>query len=75
LINKRIIAEATLHAIKESSHLKEWDKNYLYHSLLGELYAATDKTKAVESYEKAIHLTQSNAEKRLLQKKINLLYD
>jgi RNA polymerase sigma factor (sigma-70 family) len=50
--------------------IPELEKHYLFHSLMGEIYTATDKLKAKDSYEIAITLTQSAAEKNLLQKKI-----
>lgn len=51
----------------------EFEKHYLFHSLVGEIYSGTDKVKAIASYEKAIALTQSAAEKKLLRKKIAAL--
>ncbi len=63
-------AEATLQQIHHSPFIKEWEKHYLYYSLLGDIYSATDRRKAELNLEKAITLTQSDAEKVLLQKKI-----
>src|SRR6185503_15707316 len=62
-------AEETLKEMHASPHRKEWEKQYLYHSLMGEIFTATDGEKAREAFQKAIHLTQSKAEKNLLQKK------
>jgi RNA polymerase sigma-70 factor (ECF subfamily) len=60
----------TLMELEHSPYLKEWQKNYLYHSLLGEIYSIGQKEKAKQSYESALKLTQSEAEKKLLRKKI-----
>lgn len=61
----------TLQQIQRSSFLKEWEKHYIYYSLLGEIYSSTDTKKAIANFEKAITLTQSEAEKRLLRRKID----
>ena len=66
-------AEKTLEEIQSSPFLPEWEKHYLYYSLLGEIHAGTDKTKAISFFEKSKTLTKSSAEKRLLQKKINAI--
>ncbi len=66
-------AERTMQEIERSGNKPDWEKNYLYHSLLGEIYATTDKAKAKQSYERAIALTQSGPEKKLLLKKIAAL--
>ncbi len=66
-------AEKTLAEIASSPHRKEWEKNYLYHSLLGDIYAAGNKAAAKIAYETAIGLTQSEAEKKLLHKKTDQL--
>jgi RNA polymerase sigma-70 factor (ECF subfamily) len=47
-----------------------WEKNYLYHSLLGEIYAPSDKAAAIGHYMQAQTMTQSAAEKKLLSNKI-----
>lgn len=47
--------------------------NSHYHSLLGYLYAAIDKEKAVAHYHEAIHLTKSAAEKKTLMREIERL--
>ncbi len=47
---------------------------YLYHSLLGELYAQLNhKDQAKQSFEKALRLTQSDPEKKILKNKIAAL--
>jgi RNA polymerase sigma factor (sigma-70 family) len=56
--------------LKESSCLKEWEKLYLYYSLLGEIYSTTDWLKAKASFEKALTLTKSETEQRFLRHKI-----
>ncbi len=62
-----------LEEIEKAPDKAGWDKNYLYHSLLGEIHTGTDKAAAQASFEKAIGLTQSGAEKKLLNKKIAAL--
>jgi RNA polymerase sigma-70 factor (ECF subfamily) len=62
-------AEKTLAQIESSSCRKEWEKNYLYHSLMGDIYAVSNKTTAKEFYATAAKLTKSEAEKKLLYKK------
>jgi len=62
--------EFSLKELKKSEFLKDWQKNYLYYSLLGEIYAETDKTLAEINFQKAIALTSAGAEIRLLKKKI-----
>ncbi|MCW3090087.1 MAG: sigma-70 family polymerase sigma factor [Ferruginibacter sp.] len=59
--------------LNQSPYLYEWEKHYLYHSLLGEIYSSIDRVKARKSFEKAITLTQSDAEQKLLQYKIEQL--
>ena len=47
---------------------------YLYHSLLGEIHRRqSDPASAKAAFEKAIALTQSKTEKRLLENKIAAL--
>jgi RNA polymerase sigma-70 factor (ECF subfamily) len=62
--------QKALEEIEASGKQKEWEKHYLYHSLLGDIYSATDKEKARRAFEQAIGLTQSAAEQELLRKKI-----
>jgi RNA polymerase sigma-70 factor (ECF subfamily) len=66
-------AAATLPELGNSPFLIEWKKHYLYYSLLAEIYSTTDKQKAITNFEKAISLTQSDAEKKLLRKKMGNL--
>jgi len=79
LLNRLIViyklygAEKALDEIIASDKRREWEKNYLYHSLLGEIYTGIDKGKARSSFECAIVLTQSATEKELLKKKIAAL--
>lgn len=63
-------AEETLKELNQSPYLKEWEKQYLYYSLLGEIYTQTDKRKAITNFEKAITLTHSEAERKLLKRKM-----
>lgn len=66
-------ATQTLSQLQRSPFLKEWEKHYIYYSLLGEIYSSTDTKKALASFEKAITLTQSEAEKKLLRRKMENL--
>ena len=66
-------AAHTLQQLQRSPFLKEWEKHYIYYSLLGEIYSSTDKEKAIANFEKAITLTQSEAEKKLLRRKMENL--
>lgn len=65
--------EFTLNELKASHFLNEWKKNYLYYSLLGEIYAKKDKALAEVNYRIAISLTTAQAEISLLNKKITNL--
>lgn len=59
--------------LKKSAYQKDWEKHYLYHSLLGEIYSSIDAKKAKASFEKAIVLTRSEVEQKFLQHKIDEL--
>ncbi|MBL7911969.1 MAG: sigma-70 family RNA polymerase sigma factor [Bacteroidia bacterium] len=60
-----------LNGIKEKNKLASY---YLYYSLLGEIYARQYKLKeAKEEFEKALGLTRSDPEKRMLKNKIKNL--
>lgn len=63
-------AHGTLAAIEKADCRAEWEKNHVYHSLLGDVYAEIDKQQARASYERAMALTQSAAEIKLLRRKI-----
>jgi RNA polymerase sigma-70 factor (ECF subfamily) len=63
-------AAQTLQQLQRSPFLKEWEKHYIYYSLLGEIYSSTDTKKAIANFEKALTLTQSEAEKKLLRRKM-----
>lgn len=73
VVHKVAGAEKVLEEIEQSSFKGDWQKNYLYYALLGDVYAPVDAGLAISSYEKAAALTQSEAEKKLLQRKINNL--
>jgi RNA polymerase sigma-70 factor (ECF subfamily) len=63
-----ISAEAGLRALQEITDLKD---HHLYYSALGDFYAEVgDVDNARTSYERAVILTRSNAEKNLLQSKL-----
>ena len=47
--------------------------NHYYHTLLGELYSGIDNTKAINSLRTAHALAKNQADKQLLQKKIDML--
>ena len=59
-------------AIIEAEKL-QLTENYLYHSLLGELYSGIDSLKARMHFESALSLAKTTADKSLLSKKINNL--
>jgi predicted RNA polymerase sigma factor len=63
----------TLRELNTSPFLKDWEKHYLYHSLLGEIYSDTDSVRARQCIEKAMSLTKSEVERRLLQNKMERL--
>jgi RNA polymerase sigma-70 factor (ECF subfamily) len=46
--------------------------NHLYHSLLGELYADVDNTKAILHLQSALTLAKSTADKNIISDKILL---
>lgn len=50
-----------------------WEKNYLYYALLGDMHAEEFPVKAEGYYQLAFNLTQSEAEKKLLHKKMHAL--
>jgi RNA polymerase sigma-70 factor (ECF subfamily) len=56
-------------AIIEAEKIKLTD-NFLYHSLLGELYTDLDNTKAISHLQNALTLAKSTAEKALISNKI-----
>lgn len=63
-------------ALQQLLTLERLEKHHLYHACVGELYAATgDKIKALDHFQKALTLAQSQAEKGLLLRKMNLLKD
>ena len=59
-------------AITEAEKLSLTD-NHLYYTLLGNLYTDVDNTKALEHYEKALSLAQSNSDKATIQRNIERL--
>lgn len=63
-------AAKALSAIETAPFKKEWEKNYLYHGLMGDIFAASNKTAARKAYEAAAGITKSEAEKKLLYKKV-----
>jgi RNA polymerase sigma factor (sigma-70 family) len=63
--------EEALNAVEKINDKKKMEDFYIYHSLLGEVYSRMNETvKAVNSFQKAIGLTMSETEKRLLREKI-----
>jgi RNA polymerase sigma factor (sigma-70 family) len=70
VIHKVYGATHTLNEIEKSVYKEEWERNYIYYSLLGDIYAEIAPEEAIRNYRKAIELTHSDAEKRLLEKKI-----
>ena len=67
-------ATYTLKEIEKSPYKEEWERNYIYYSLLGDIYASVVPNEAENNYRAAIELTRSDAEKKLLRKKIEELY-
>ncbi len=64
-------AEEALKALTTISDRKKLESFYLYHSLLGEIYSRLhNSAKAKTSFEKAIELTHSKSEKKMLKDKI-----
>ncbi|XZF12794.1 RNA polymerase sigma factor [Chitinophagaceae bacterium MMS25-I14] len=64
-------AEAALDELAKIPDRQKLESFYLYHSLLGELYSRTnDLQQSVASFETAIKLTRSEAEKKMLRDKI-----
>ncbi|MGZ3821688.1 MAG: RNA polymerase sigma factor [Mucilaginibacter sp.] len=61
-------------AIDEAEKLK-LDANHLYHSLLGELYTDTDNQMALEHFKKAMRLSRSPDDKKVILKKVQKLKD
>jgi len=60
-----------IQAISEAEKLKLTD-NYLYHSLLGELYTDIDNAKSILHLNTAMSLAKTAADKKILSKKILL---
>ena len=65
-------ARSKQEAITEAEKLK-LENNHLYHSLLGELYAGIDNNKAILHLKKAIALAKSDADKKVLLRRMKLL--
>jgi RNA polymerase sigma factor (sigma-70 family) len=62
-------ANGKMEAIIEAEKIK-LNGNYLYHSLLGELYIGIDYTKAISHLQDALALAKSTADKRFISNKI-----
>ncbi len=63
--------EAALKAVESIAEKKKLENFHLYHSLLGEIYAELEQyTEAVNAFKKAMSLTRSVVEQRLLNDKI-----
>ncbi len=65
--------EATLLEAQNSEHKKEWDRNYLFHSFMGDLFKNSDIKASTTHYNKALKLGQNATEKRVIQGKLKLL--
>jgi len=66
--------EAGLSEINKLPEQEKLDSYYLYHSVLGELYLRNNQSeKARSSFNKALILTESDAERDLLKRKISLI--
>ena len=72
----RTFALAKVHgnsaAIQEAEKLKLLDNQY-YFTLLGELYSGSNNAMARQNFEKAILLAKTQADKQVIQKKIDML--
>ncbi len=66
-------ADRVMEEIEQIDDKIELEKHYLYHSLLGEVYAESDPALARNCYERAFALTRNAAEKKLLVNKIGHL--
>lgn len=67
-------AEKALQAINEIANIEALQKYYLLHAILGELYTETDNIVAAKThYEKALELAVSDAERKLICKKLACL--
>ncbi len=62
--------EESLEAIQTSPFLSSWQVQPVYHALLGDLYAHQDPPRARLCYLQAVTHTHSEAEKKLMHKKI-----
>ncbi len=62
-------AQRTLEEIESSGFKEEWKKNYLFHSLMGDIYSTTLPEISASHYDQASRMTQSEAEKKLLLRK------
>lgn len=73
-IFKGVGANEALVTLNQYTDQQKWQGNYIYHSLLGEIYKESgDFDAARVAFTKAVSLTQSEAEKKLISKKIALL--
>lgn len=64
-------AATALAALENISDKKKMETFYLYHSLLGEIYSRLNNSvEAIKYFEKAIRLTQSETERKMLKEKI-----
>ena len=69
-------ASAALTALNDLKDKNKTENYYLYQSLLGEIYREQNsKAKAKSHYEKAIKLTHSDKEKKLLNEKISTMFN
>ena len=59
-------------AIKEAEKLSLSD-NHFFYSLMGNLYTGIDQQKALNSFQTALHLAKSLADKAVIQKNIEKL--
>lgn len=66
-------ATETLREIENSVYKADWEMNYLYYGLLGDVYANIAPLQAKEYYKIAVDMTLSDKEKKLLIRKIEIL--
>lgn len=73
VIHKVYGSTKTLQEIEQNEFKEEWEKNYLYYALLGDVYADIAPLEAKRNYGIALELTHSDAEKKLLCRKMEAL--
>jgi RNA polymerase sigma-70 factor (ECF subfamily) len=69
-------ADGAMAGVEALLKLEGLEKNHFYHAALGDFWAKKgDVAKAKESYEKALHLAQLPAERKVMETKMEKLGD